>query len=42
MKEDPEENTRITLSAGSEAEMVRRILGGDIRFEFISGGKLIQ
>jgi sigma-B regulation protein RsbU (phosphoserine phosphatase) len=42
MKEDVEGSSHITLSAGSEAEMVRRILGGDLRFEFNSRGKLIQ
>ncbi len=42
MKEDAEGNSHVTLSAGSEAEMVRRILGGDLRFEFNGKGKLIQ
>ncbi|MBE0643234.1 MAG: PP2C family protein-serine/threonine phosphatase [Bacteroidetes bacterium] len=42
MREEPEESGAVTLSAGGEEKMVQRILGGDLRFQFNTSGKLIS
>ncbi len=42
MRTDPDADSKVSLSAGGDEAMVRRLLSGDLRLQFSGSGRLLQ